>query len=225
MVNERLKFNSRGTMATFRDAQIRRPLHSWLQRKFSEHLDTEILHELKMSRPSGRVDVAVINGRLCGFEIKSDFDNLSRLPRQVRAFSAIFDEVCVVTTKRHYKAAKKIIPEWWQLSVRSTKGGKASFRTVQKGRNNPSVKPDALLHMLTRSELLGVASERSIELSRRKLRRIEIINSLLNYLQLRDIQFEVRRILKIRAKTFTLRQTHTRRSSAGRTEFVDECGY
>ena len=89
MVNVQLKSILAVNMAGLRDPQIRRPLHYWLQRKFSSHGDTEILHELKMSRPSGRVDVAVINGRLCGFEIKSDFDSLSRLPRQVRAFSAI----------------------------------------------------------------------------------------------------------------------------------------
>src|SRR5271156_2900941 len=84
MVNNSLKSILGMKMVGFRDSQIRKPLHYWLVRKFSGHSDTEILHELKMPRPSGRVDMAVINGRLCGFEIKSDFDSLSRLPRQVR---------------------------------------------------------------------------------------------------------------------------------------------
>src|ERR1700733_1041930 len=96
----------------FRDPELRKPLHKWLERKFLAHDDTEILHELRMPRPSGRVDIAVVNGRLAGFEIKSDFDSLSRLPRQVRAFSAVFDEMCVVTTPRHSADAKKIIPSW-----------------------------------------------------------------------------------------------------------------
>lgn len=210
-------------MANLRDEQIRRPLHSWLRRKFSSHGHSEILHELKMSRPSGRVDVAVINGRLFGFEIKSDFDNLSRLPRQVRAFSAVFDEVCVVTTKRHYEAVKKIIPEWWHLSVRSTKRGKVSFRTVRKGSDNPSVKPDALLCMLSRTELLDVAKERGIEFDTRRLRRFEIISALLSSLFLKDVQHEVRRILKMRARAAIPRQSRTRRLSVGRTEFADGC--
>ncbi len=197
-------------MANLRDPQIRGPLHLWLQRKFSRHCETEILHELKMPRLSGPVDVAVINGRLCGFEIKSDFDSLSRLPRQVRAFSAIFDEVCVVTTKRHSAAARKIIPKWWKLAIQSARRGKVSFRTVQKGFNNPSVKPDALLHMLTRKELLSIISGRNINVNARKLRRFEIISFLLGSLQLEDVQYEVRRLLKVRAKIATRHQIHTR---------------
>jgi hypothetical protein len=184
-----------------RDPELRKPLQKWLERKFLAHNDTEILHELRMPRPSGRVDIAVVNGRLSGFEIKSDFDSLSRLPRQVRAFSAVFDEMCVVTTSRHSADAKKIIPSWWRLTVHSKKNGKRLFRTVQKGCSNPNVRIDALLHMLTRSELSNIFRSRQLDFQIRTSRRFQMIERLIERLEPSEIQFEVRRLLKTRAKT------------------------
>lgn len=182
-----------------RDSELRMPLHKWLEKKFLAHEDTEILHELRMPRPSGRVDIAVINGRLSGFEIKSDFDSLSRLPRQVRAFSAVFDEMCVVTTSRHSADARKIIPSWWRLTVHAKKNGKPHFRTVQKGSTNPNVQTDALLHMLTRYELSSAIQNQQLDLQIRSLRRSQIIENLMDQLEPSNIRFEVRRLLKLRA--------------------------
>lgn len=185
---------------SLRDPELRKPLQEWLERKFLGHGETEILHELRMPRPSGRVDIAVINGRLSGFEIKSDFDSLSRLPRQVRAFSAVFDEVCVVTTSRHAADAIKIIPSWWKLTVHSKKNGKRVFRTVQKGSRNPEVRTDALLHMLTRSELSNIFRSRQLDFQIRTSRRFQMIETLVEQLEPSEIQSEVRRLLKVRAK-------------------------
>lgn len=185
---------------SLRDPELRKPLQEWLEKKFLGHSDTEILHELRMPRPSGRVDIAVINGRLSGFEIKSDFDSLSRLPRQVRAFSAVFDEVCVVTTSRHSVDAIKIIPSWWKLTVHSTKNDKRVFRTVQKGSCNPDVRTDALLHMLTRSELSNIFRSRQLDFQIRTSRRLQMIGRLIEQLEPSEIQSEVRRLLKLRAK-------------------------
>ena len=38
-----------------------------------------------------RVDVAAINGRIIGCEVKSARDNLDRLPSQARLYSAVLD--------------------------------------------------------------------------------------------------------------------------------------
>src|SRR5437868_5846718 len=112
------------TARPLRDSDIRKLLERWLQKKYSGHDETKIMHELRMQRPTGRVDIAVINGRLSGFEIKSDFDSLTRLPRQIRAFSAVFDDMCVVTTRRHVTNTQKLIPAWWRLTVKATKNGR-----------------------------------------------------------------------------------------------------
>jgi hypothetical protein len=48
-----------------------------------------MLDEFGLEHGEVRVDVAVINGELHGYEIKSERDTLERLPRQVKAYSAV----------------------------------------------------------------------------------------------------------------------------------------
>jgi hypothetical protein len=62
---------------------------------------------------SVRIDVAVINGELTGYELKSDRDTLERLPLQAELYSRVFDRLILVVGKRHAKKAIEHIPEWW----------------------------------------------------------------------------------------------------------------
>lgn len=58
-----------------RDGCIRAPLINWLRALHPEDGSTELLQEFKMPRPSARIDLALVNGELAGFEIKSDADS------------------------------------------------------------------------------------------------------------------------------------------------------
>ncbi|WP_052770006.1 sce7726 family protein [Paenibacillus sp. IHB B 3415] len=68
-----------------------------LKRKFTSFAEftldstTIVVDELDVCFGSARVDVAVINGRLHGFEIKSESDNLDRLPSQIEFYSRVFE--------------------------------------------------------------------------------------------------------------------------------------
>src|SRR5690349_11086244 len=67
------------------DAVIRTALKAQL---LADHdKDTVLLEELGLSRGHVRVDIALVNGRLHGYEIKSDLDSLRRLSRQVELYS------------------------------------------------------------------------------------------------------------------------------------------
>jgi hypothetical protein len=101
-----------------RDADIRGHLETWIRSLHSE-TPTVILHELKIPRPSARVDIAVVNGELSAFEIKSDVDSLFRLPRQVLSFDSVFDRVSLVTTEKHLQRARAVIPRWWRTCCMS----------------------------------------------------------------------------------------------------------
>lgn len=46
-------------------------------------------------------DVMLVTDRLCGFEIKSDSDNLERIGRQVEAYERFFDENTIVVGKKY----------------------------------------------------------------------------------------------------------------------------
>jgi hypothetical protein len=135
-----------------RDADIRQPFEDWLWSEHACYPDTGIIHEFKMPRPSARADIAVVNGKLAGFEIKSDRDNLSRLPRQIAAFSRIFDVVSVVSTNRHIGKLVGMTPPWWGI-IKMESGRFVQFRAPTA---NPSLDVEALLYTLNRSELICI---------------------------------------------------------------------
>ena len=76
----------------------------------------------ELSVASARVDLARTGSRLEGFEIKSDFDTLDRLPRQVAAFSLLFDAMTLVVGDRHANEAVVAVPRWWGVLLATTNG-------------------------------------------------------------------------------------------------------
>jgi hypothetical protein len=176
---------------------------------------TAILHELKMPRPSARVDIAVVNGELCGFEIKSDVDALTRLPRQVRAFSAVFDRVSIVTTARHVDNAKRIVPEWWGILAPT---GTEKFVQIQQSRENPNRDVVAALHMLTRSELCELLEAYQLLSGRRSKPRKTLMKVLESSLSTEEMSFAIRYALKQRSALS--RHCHPQRLSPARIELA-----
>jgi hypothetical protein len=57
-----------------------------------------------------KADCVVLNGRSVCYEIKSSYDNLSRLPDQLASYKKIFDEVFVVTSHEHLEKVFENIP-------------------------------------------------------------------------------------------------------------------
>lgn len=136
-----------------RDHDIRLPLHTWLLSQHANDPTTVVIHEFKIPRPSARADIAVVNGALEGFEIKSDADSLARLPRQISSFNRVFDRICIVTTTRHEHAVKVGVPKWWGIAIASDQDGIIEFRRVRKSRQNPEVDLRSLLYALYVPEL------------------------------------------------------------------------
>lgn len=57
-----------------------------------------------------RADIAILNGTATVYEVKSERDSLSRLERQVDAYSKVFASVYVITADAHVDAVLKLTP-------------------------------------------------------------------------------------------------------------------
>src|SRR5260221_341269 len=98
-----------------RDRDVRSALFTHVVERFRSDANTLIIHELGVLNGSCRIDLAVVNGLLHGYEIKSDSDTLDRLPSQADAYASIFDRVTLVVGSKHTGQATAIIPDWWGL--------------------------------------------------------------------------------------------------------------
>ena len=144
-----------------RDADIRRVLRQHLEGAFKDDGTTMIIEELGLCRGTVRVDVAVINGVLKGYEIKSDQDTLLRLSSQAATYNRIFDTMTVVVAERHLRAAERLIPSWWAIQV--AKAGDSSapleIEHIRSELTNPSVDPSSLVQLLWRDEVLELLGQ------------------------------------------------------------------
>ena len=58
-----------------------------------------------------KADVAILNGTATVYEIKSERDSLSRLERQVTAYSTVFAKVYVIASEDHVDAVSRMVPD------------------------------------------------------------------------------------------------------------------
>lgn len=117
--------------------------------------DTRIIDELGLEHGAARVDLAVVNGVVHGFEIKSERDTLNRLPGQMSIYNSVLDRVTLVACERHAEAAFRTMPHWWGVKVAEAgpRGG-IRFHTFRRARNNPSPQPLAIARLLWRDEAI-----------------------------------------------------------------------
>lgn len=121
----------------------------------ARHGPTRVVHELALCQAEARVDVAAINGRLVGFEIKTRLDTLARLDHQEAVYSRIFDKVWLVADHKHFEPAAARIPGWWGILHIVDHDGDCELLAIRNARLNRSVDPASVVRLLWRDEVLA----------------------------------------------------------------------
>lgn len=189
------------------DADVRTLLKDYLD---AVHAGTEtlILDELGLCQGDVRVDVAVVNGELSGFEIKSPSDTLARWPRQRRFYSRVVDRAWLVAPERTLDKARP--PEWWGQIAVFELDDRLALRVVRAAWINP--KPDALsiAKLLWRDEALHVLKDagraRGVMTKSRKL----IWRRLIETVSIDDLRRAVRAALMQRPERIEELKTNRR---------------
>jgi len=145
-----------------RDRDIRVVLRRELKDCFGSDPDTLILEEMGLCQGSARIDMAVVNGSINGYEIKSAQDTLERLHSQQKIYSRIFDTVTLIIAGNHLAALEGLVPSWWGILEAEEVNGNVKLREVRPSRENPSIDPSALVQLLWRDEALQVLEEKGL---------------------------------------------------------------
>jgi hypothetical protein len=145
-----------------------------------------------------RVDVAVINGELAGYEIKSAQDTLERLPNQAALYSLVFDRLYLVAAEKHLDKGTDKIPAWWGVISARTKGDGVELGTLRVSERNPSRDPLQLARLLWREEAAFLLEARSALKGYRSASRERLSARLAEVFEPDSLADEVRRCLKNR---------------------------
>lgn len=145
-----------------RDLDIRDALRSLLIARHRAEPDTLILDELGLCEGEVRIDLAVINGILAGYEIKSDRDTLQRLPVQADVYGRVLNEITLVVNGTHRERVTQMVPEWWGLVEAFDTDEGVELRVIREPRTNPIIDAVALAKLLWRDEVIEELRNRAI---------------------------------------------------------------
>jgi hypothetical protein len=189
------------------DHQIRPALRLSLTRQVQRVPAAIVLDELGLNHGSVRVDLAIVTDRLQGFEIKSDRDDLHRLPEQIRQFSSALDRITLVVGWRHAVCALRLVPSWWGVQlVEIVRDGAVKINPLRLPEPNPAPDAYSVATLLWRSEALNVLESWGVAdgiRSRRRRAIYERIAETISYHQLCSLVCDR---LKMRRATPTVAQ-------------------
>lgn len=185
--------------AKLRDRDVRQAVLSQVLREHRRDPNVRIVEELGLEHGTTRVDIAVINGFLHGYELKSESDNLLRLPHQVESYGRCLDRVTIVVSTHHVQPALEIIPNWWGVKVASTGSrGAVQVDTLRPLQSNPA---PSLLHMarlLWREEVIALLQESGAQPVELKGNRASLYERLVEKMPATELRRAIRDTVRCR---------------------------
>lgn len=181
-----------------RDRDIRAALWELLRKNHADDKDTLVLDELGICEGETRADVAVVNGSLSAFEIKSDRDKLTRLPRQIEAYQRVFDIVTVIVGGRYVERIVDVVPDGWGVIQALPAAESVKLEPIRGPKANADVDPFSLAQLLWRDEALALLEDRGLAQGLRSKPRRVLWQAIAEHLSLAEVSEAVRAQLKMR---------------------------
>lgn len=194
---EKKKFNNK---ISTNDIIIRSALKKLLTNRHAQDKKVRIIEELGVRHGTARIDIAVVNGIMHGYEIKSDQDTLQRLPRQMEVFNSVFNKITLVVGKNHLYQAINIVPEWWGIMVaKSNNNGSVIFNLIRGEEFNKNQDSVSIARLLWREEALRILEKNKGAVGFYSKPRDFIYKKLASVLDQEALSEEVREKLFLRA--------------------------
>lgn len=149
-----------------KDYDIRQALIKQIKKENQRHTDSSfrIIEELSVCDGDARVDIAVANGRLCGYEIKSDVDTFDRLPNQIYCYNTTFDKMTIVIGNKFVDKVTDYVPEWWGIKVAyMNKFGDVTIKNIRNGKINQNIDAYRLTQLLWKSEMICLLKNNNVK--------------------------------------------------------------
>ena len=185
-----------------RDIDIRRALLKEMSSRHGSESDTLIIEELGLCQGMARVDLAVVNGTVHGYEIKSERDTLDRLAGQCDVYNRTLEFITVVAAPTHIKKIQEIVPRWWGIWIANGKNGTIDLRMKRPARRNPQLVALAVAQFLWRDEAVQVLVDHNLSAGMRSKSRQELWSRISSAFTLEELGDIVRTRLKSRGEAW-----------------------
>lgn len=175
------------------DASIRRALYAKRLSHLRARPDTIIIDELGLAHSKSRIDVAVINGCIHGYEIKSAKDTLDRLATQIDIYRQTLQKLTIVAAPKHVAGVMAHAPEWCGViaAEQGSRGG-IGFHVLRSPVANPEIDPVMMAHLLWRNEVIELLDQAGYTPKELRRPRTQLYEMLCEAMTLREITVSIR---------------------------------
>ena len=154
----------------------------------------KIINELDLHRAV--IDIAVIDKKyFCGYEIKSDKDNLLRLPTQMQIYDWVLDKITIVIGESKLSEVNFIIPDFWGIMIARNEDGKINLIEKRKSKLNKYISKNWLSRKLWRSDIIDILRIKNLYKGRSNYYRDELLGILMENISLYELRRYIRNIL------------------------------
>lgn len=155
--------------------------------------------ELGICVGAGRIDVAAVNGRFTGIEVKSSRDGLGRLAQQVALYSRVVDSAVLVVERARPMRVVELVPEWWGIwHAVAEDDCRVRLSELRRPESNPSVEPHSVAQLLWRDEAYDLLRSRGLHRGLSSATRWRLWDVLVRELPADVLRQEVRHRLRAR---------------------------
>ena len=177
---------------------IRTALCAMLQKRHASEPRTVLIEELGICQGRARIDIAVVNTLLHGYEIKSDRDSLRRLPSQVKMYSKVVDKATIVVGYRHLAESLESVPDWWGVLKVEWGSDGVQFKTIRRECVNPQIEARSLVELLWRDDAISFLEQRGTARGLRSKPRRMVWDKICERFEVDEISAAVRSQLRVR---------------------------
>lgn len=124
--------------------------------------DAVLINEMVVAKWSRRADLALANGTLQAFEIKSDYDSLKRLSGQLATFNSRFEKVTVVCAPKFTIEVLSQVPRETEVLEVSKFNDSVCFKVIQRGRIRSLKDKKILLSFLLKKEIQSLLKKKNL---------------------------------------------------------------
>lgn len=148
-----------------RDIDVRTALKEKILSRYYTDGSSRVVEEMGIFQGISRIDIAVINGSLYGYEIKSESDTLYRLDSQLKYYRQVFDYLTFVVGTKHEAPITGLLPDWCGLITATPQPKLGTLKLIQKkkAKKNPETNSFAIAQLLWKDELLQILNEKGIK--------------------------------------------------------------
>ncbi len=150
------------------DRIVRQAFHSSILKSSHISEDTFVVDELGLKNGESRADIAVLNGKMIGYEIKTEKDNLNRLANQITSYNGVFDKIYLITDKKHLDKATDLIPSWWGIFLieKQDVTNEITFKSLRSAKINKHKKTFDIAQLLWKQEACDLVNSLNVKVKK-----------------------------------------------------------